>query len=47
MKHTQTFLKRTAILIAALGIVSCSGTTRRDTDTVAGGRASGASRVQC
>ncbi|MGO4306957.1 glycine zipper 2TM domain-containing protein [Cupriavidus sp. RAF12] len=36
MKCTQTFLKRTAILIAALGIVSCSGMSRRDTDTIAG-----------
>lgn len=36
MKRTQTILKRTAIVIAALGIVACSGMSRRDTDTVVG-----------
>ncbi|WP_082016421.1 glycine zipper 2TM domain-containing protein [Cupriavidus sp. IDO] len=36
MKRTQIFLKRAAILIAALGIVACSGMSRRDTDTVVG-----------
>lgn len=43
MKRTQTFLKRTAILIAAPGIVSCGGMSRRDTDTIAGAGIGGVS----